>query len=447
MIKRNKKVNSSSINGNYSLYNYFKYPQFSIIIPNIDKLALDKNRILEMILNLRNQTLNNIEIILTLSKSNFKEYKKNSISNLFYLLKSLKGKFLLIIDKYFNFKNNDFEKFYNFTKGKINNIFEFKIKRKSHFLIKIKILRDINDRNIKIKNIPNLIEYITSLPEPQLNYIPVSLALNNYYTTLAYVCMTSILYSKNINSYISFYLLISKDYTQHNIDFIKSLFDQYDYFNITIIVIDKRYDVAPNHRYLTKETYFRCSLGELIPYLNKIIYLDVDIIAFKDLSNLYNINFNGKMILGLPLPKTSNYIINCGILLLNLKKMRDINMEKKILNILINKKEKYKCADQDIINKYFQEYIGVFPPENQARPYNEKKIKKFNNNIGNLYNNDFFLFSWKYPTIRHYNGYKPTYLRINNKFLEDWWYFARLSKYFLKKTDNLNSIFNYTKYS
>lgn len=417
-------------------------------------------------MNLRNQTLNNIEIILTLSKSKFKEYKilnnlcsidkrikieitekKDSTSNLFYLLKSLKGKFVMLIDKYYNFKSNDFEKFYNFTKGKINNIFEFKIKRKSHFLIKIKILRDINDKNIEIKNIQNLIEYITSLPEPQLNYIPVSLALNNYYTSLAYVCMTSILYSKNINSYISFYLLIPKDFTQHNINFLKSLYDQYDYFNITILVIDKRYDNAFTSRYLTKETYFRCSLGELIPYLNKIIYLDVDIIVFKDLFNLYNINFNEKMILGLPFAKTRIYTINCGILLLNLKKMREINMEKKIFNIIINKKEKYKCADQDIINKYFQEYIGVLPPEDQARPYNEEESKKFNNNIGNLYNNDYFLFSWKYPTMRHYNGYKPTYLRINNKFLEDWWYFARLSKFFLKKTDNLNSIFNYTKYS
>ena len=127
--------------------------------------------------------------------------------------------------------------------------------------------------------------------------------------------------------------------------------------------------------------------------------------------------------------------------------MREFNMEKNILNILINKKEKYNLHDQDIINKYFQKYIGEFPPENHGRPYNEEKSKKFNHKSGNLYNNDYFLFSWRYPTMRHYIGYKQTYLRNNNKFLEDWWYFARLSKYFVKKTDNLNKIFNYTLYS
>ena len=124
--------------------------------------------------------------------------------------------------------------------------------------------------------------------------------------------------------------------------------------------------------------------------------------------------------------------------------MREINVEKKILNS-INKREKYDFHDQSLINIYFKEYIGDFPPENHARPYNIDKSMIFNNNSGNLYNNDYFLFSWKYPTIKHYVGQKkPNYLDSNNKLLEDWWYFAKLSKYFLKKSKNLNKIFNYT---
>ena len=78
-IKKNKNKNIkrdlSNINGNYSLYKYFKYPQISIIIPDIDVLILDNN-ILELIKNLRIQTLKNIEIILTFAKTEFKEYKE-----------------------------------------------------------------------------------------------------------------------------------------------------------------------------------------------------------------------------------------------------------------------------------------------------------------------------------------------------------------------------------
>ena len=127
--------------------------------------------------------------------------------------------------------------------------------------------------------------------------------------------------------------------------------------------------------------------------------------------------------------------------------MREINMEKETLNLLINKRKKYNFHDQDIINKYFNKYIGEYPPENHGKPYNNCESIKFNNKIDKLFNKDYFLFSWRYPTMRHYNGYKPFYLGINNIFIEDWWYFARLSKYFVKKTNNLNKIFNYTLFN
>ena len=467
IIKKNIKRNLSYINGNYRLYDYFKYPQISIIIPNIDNWVYDNN-IFKLIMNLRNQTLKNIEIILTSTKTEFIEYKKlknlclldnrikliktkrnDPVSNLFSLMKLLKGKFVTILHNIFDFKSNDFEKFYIFTIGKIKNIFEFKIKKESLFLIKSKILRDIYDNNIYIKNFLKLIQYIISLPEPKLNYIPIALSTNNKYISLAYVCMISILYSKSAYTYIKFYLLIPKDFFKINIFLLKSLYDQYDYFNITFKKIDNRYDKAFVSRYITKETYFRFSLGELIPHLNKIIYLDNDVIVFKDLTNLYNMNFNGKMILGQPtntynISKTIFYRINAGIMLLNLEKMREKNVEKKILNI-INKGQKYDFHDQSLINIYFKEYIGDFPPENHARPYNISQSIIFNNISGNLYNNDYFLFSWKYPTIKHYVGQKkPCYLDLNNKLLEDWWYFARLSKYFQQKSKNLNKIFNYT---
>jgi hypothetical protein len=376
-------------------------------MPNIDNWLL-KNNIFKLMMNLKNQTLNNFEIILTSTKTEFKEYKelenlclkdkriklkiikrKEPVNNLFSLMKILKGKFVLILYKYSDFKINDFEKFYQFTTGKIQNIFKFKKKKESFFLIKSKILRDINDNNIKFKKFSNLFEYISSLPEPKLNYISIALSTSNKYISLVYVCMTSILYSKNSYTYIIFYLLIPKGFFHKNINFLKSLHEQYDYFNITFIEIDNRYDKAFTSRHITKEAYFKFSLGELIPHLNKIIYLDNDVIVFKDLTNLYNMNFNDKMILGQPaitynISKKTYYSINSGILLLNLEKMREIHVEKKILNA-INKGEKFDYHDQTIINNYFKEYIGDYPPENQARAYNINQSIIFNNKSGKLY--------------------------------------------------------------
>ena len=85
----NSKRNLSNLNGNYSLYNYFKYPQISIIIPDIDIWIIKKN-IFKLIMNLENQTLDNIEIILTSKKNELKEYKE--LENLCHKDKRIKLK-------------------------------------------------------------------------------------------------------------------------------------------------------------------------------------------------------------------------------------------------------------------------------------------------------------------------------------------------------------------
>ena len=110
--------------------------------------------------------------------------------------------------------------------------------------------------------------------------------------------MISVLKSKSCNTYISFYLITPDNYKSTNEDFIFSLYDQFDFFNITFIKMDNRYKNAYISRRMSLQTYYRFSLGELLPNINKIIYLDGDVIVYKDLSNLYDLNFNGKFVLG-----------------------------------------------------------------------------------------------------------------------------------------------------
>lgn len=329
-----------------------------------------------------------------------------------------------------------------------NNIFNYTTKNKvSIFLIKTKILNDIYDNNMFFKNIKEIINYIFLMPSPIVNYIPIAFCPDNYYVSLTYVSMTSILNSKNYNTYVSFYIVIPKNFNNKNFDFLKSLYNQYDYFNITFLRMDDKYKKAFVSRYITTQAYYRFSLGELIPYLNKIIYLDSDTICFKDLTNLYNLNFKGKILLGQVIvtnnyKKNGFYKINSGILLMDLKKMRNIKFEKKIINI-INKNYKNQFHDQAIINLYFKKLIGIFPPQYHARPYIDyEEIVKYNKKSGNIYDNDQLYFAWKYPAIKHFVAYsKPNYHNKHNK--EDWWYFARISKYFTLKSYNISKIFKY----
>ena len=241
--------------------------------------------------------------------------------------------------------------------------------------------------------------------------------------------MISILVSRQIYTYIMFYLIITADFQQINIEFIESLYEQFDFFNITFIRMDNRHDKAYSRRYITKNAFYRLSLGELLPNLNKIIYLDSDTICLKDLSNLYELNFLGKIFLAKINTfnnKTLNFTINTGVLLLNLNIMRKEKIEQKALTLLNNGFTHPIFHDQAIINIYFKKFVGFLPPEFNTFTFNYNYIKQYNKDTGGLYDFDSLYFSLKFPSILHFRR-KPKF-KIYNE--ENWYYFARKSKYF-----------------
>ena len=345
-------------------------------------------------------------------------------------------------------------------KGNNNNIFKYKISEEYYlYLMRTKILRDIFDYNLELKNINEIINYLYSYPLPKFNYIPISFCSDNKYISFCYTSMLSVLESKDIFSFIIFYIIIPKGFKKQNIRFLESLYEQYEYFNITFLLMDDRWNNAFTARYLTIHTYFRYSLAELLPNLDKIIYLDVDTICFTDLSNFYHLNFKGKVLLGnvLHVNKVDNqtyYTINAGILLLNLKEMRKIKMEKKLLNIMkngfgyknvttekvYNSYTSLVMPGQAILNLYFYKYIGIFPPKYNAHfDLDNNKIIIKKQEIGNLYDLDYLYISDKFPSIKHYVGSKEGLF-----FHRDWTYFARKSKYFNIISKNLSNIYNYS---
>lgn len=459
LTKRRNFINKTEISfkfGNYSFYNSYDFPLISIIL-NFGKSKINFKEFEKYIISLLQQTIKDIQIYIyfyyedaynlglinkfsSIDERIFLYISKNSniVQNIFEIANKIKGKFLIIINKLINLDNEELYDFYNFTKGKINNIFELKTKSNYKLeLIRVKTLQDIIDKEKKFFNLNDLLNYIKSLPKPNINYIPVALCPNDKYTPLAYTSMISILSTKNFNSYIDFYIIIPENYSKNNFLLFESLFDQFYYFNITYIIMDERYKKAFVHKYITNQAYYRISLGNLIRRLNKIIYLDADIICFSDLSNLYNLNFKGKIILGKGLSNKRNKShINSGILLMNLKKMRRMKIEEKALKILNSGFKDTKLHDQALINRYFYNYIGFFPPEynSYVRNYNNalKSISK-----SRIYDKDKLTFSLKYPVIRHYKGGKK---HLN----DDWFYFARKSKYFTKIDNNYSYIFNYS---
>jgi len=451
--------------GNYSLYNLYKYEQITLLVNGIVNKELNNKSLLNFIDNLEQQTLKEVQTIFILPKNSKSKFISSNIQkhqqleifystgNLeideFYLMNLIKGKFTMILEKLIMFEINDLEKLFLLTNGKIDNIFEIEIQNNSLYLIKTKVLRNLIDNGQFFNNSNYLINNIILLPKPQLNYITIAICPNDFYVPLTYVSMISILSSKEEFTFISFYLIIAKDFQKKNIDLIISLYEQFDNFNITFVKMDDRYNDAFLSKRMTVQTYFRFSLGELFPFLNRILYLDSDVIVYKDLNKLYNLNFNGNLVLGQVTgnnqsKKTGIFHINNGILLINLVQMRKMKIEKKVLQI-IKMRQRFRYHDQTLMNTYFSKYIGIFPIEYHIRNWGRiEKYKRWNKFSGSVYDNDYIYFAQKYPSIRHFLGrHKP--IRSESNHIEDWWFFARKSKYYKRKTSKFDKIFSFDK--
>ena len=122
--------------------------------------------------------------------------------------------------------------------------------------------------------------------------------------------------------------------------------------------------------HVSKAAYFRLALADIMPDdIEKVIYLDVDLLVYDDIKDLWQNDIKKYALAAVPdfgimasnrlcrqkkevigLPKGKAYF-NSGVLLINLKKWRQENYTKRILEII--NENQFPHHDQDALNKLF----------------------------------------------------------------------------------------------
>lgn len=153
---------------------------------------------------------------------------------------------------------------------------------------------------------------------------------DNYYDKVA-VVITSIL-ENNIDNNIDFYIFNS-DLSKQNFEKLYSLKFKYKNFTLTEIKINpkifSKFNISIKHTSI--ETYFRYLIADSLPNIDKILYLDADLIVNNNISDFYNVDLNDYYIAGVEdlYIKNTKYkkeinlsandiYINAGVLLMNL---------------------------------------------------------------------------------------------------------------------------------
>ena len=198
--------------------------------------------------------------------------------------------------------------------------------------------------------------------------IPVFLACDDNYAPFLCTAMYSMLL--HTKSKIDFYVMdggISKESKKLITESLKKFKNKnIKYFDMSGFGLER----FPNLHHYSLNAFSRYFIPELTPDLQKVLYIDVDVIIKDDIAELYNQKL-GKYAIGAVLEDfyAGNYTIlknkiwpqykggdqyfNSGVLLLDVQKFIKNNYAQKLIDLTIKLYDKLNCPDQDVLNILF----------------------------------------------------------------------------------------------
>ena len=310
----------------------------------------------------------------------------------------------------------------------------------------------LNERNEKNPKNKRLFLYKEDIIEKNnvKNQIHIALAFDSNFIYPPLVLMTSILeHNDKEKNLVVFHLILPQDFDLTQNSIIESLKNKYE-VKINYYLIPNIFNVFEKwHK--TYTIYFKMFLPMMFWDLDRIIYLDSDALVFKDLLEMYNLPFNDNYILGYPsqdakfidhLADKVKAYINGGVLLFNIKKIRNDNKDIELIQYTFDKNEYLTFLEQDAMNVVFAPKIGILPLKYGVLLYN---IKIYDNQLKKRIRIDIDRNELKNaiddPSIIHFSLCNPKIWYANSKnyygenyickrYHEIFYYYAKKTEYY-----------------
>ena len=274
--------------------------------------------------------------------------------------------------------------------------------------------------------------------------IPIFFTIDAGYAPYLSVAIASLIEnaSKDYNYHIH---VVYESITEDAINKLKTL--ETDYAKIIFTEMANSLESITNRKenllrtdIFTLTIYFRIFIPSMFPEYDKAIYIDSDTCIPGDISELYNIDLKDNLFGGctdiscqdneilceyfrLNAGVSIKEYINSGVLLMNMKKLREVDFENHFLYLLNKYHFDNVCPDQDYINAMAYGKILHLSNEWDAMPTNGALV--FDN-----------------PKIIHYNLFFKPWHYDNIDYEEYFWKYANKS---LFKEDILKEKENFTK--
>lgn len=262
--------------------------------------------------------------------------------------------------------------------------------------------------------------------------IPIFYAIDDSYAKFVAVSIKSLIMNAN-NNYNYDINVIYENLSEENAKKLKSL----ETDNVKIILTEMNQNLSMitdklgnrlREYTFTLTIFFRLFIPVMFPKYHKCIYIDADTVIPGDISRLYNEdledNYLGcivdkstidneilasyfEEVVGIPRDK----YINSGVLLMNSKKLRELKIDEKFLDLYIKYGFDVIAPDQDYINSMCYGHIKYLSDIYDAMPNpNNKEVEK--------------------PVIIHYNLFLKPWQYENVQYYDYFWKYAKFTPYY-----------------
>ena len=195
-----------------------------------------------------------------------------------------------------------------------------------------------------------------------------------------------------------------------------------DKLDINLMVLERNMNIS------SLTTYSRLFISNLLPNnIDKILYLDCDSLIVGSVKEFWEENIDNYYCAGvldcinttikneLGFSNDDDYI-NAGVLLINLKKWREDNVEVKFIEFMAKNQHRYYQHDQGVINNVFKDKIKIVDPKYNLQihfqTFDYDLSRKFNCMETEYYSKEIVEEAQKHPVFLHFCGgdyFRPWY--------------------------------------
>ena len=293
------------------------------------------------------------------------------------------------------------------------------------------------------------------LEPPYEKEVPVVLSANNKFAPYLDVMVRSIVANAAANRNYDIIILYN-DISEQNQRWIAEAADSCQNISIRFMKVSQYFDSSKLfvNQHLSVETYYRLIIPEIMPHYHKILYLDCDMVADRDVAELYDLPIDDAVIgavrdidvagqVRLKQNQWDEYIaknllLSCasdyfqaGVLIINLDRLREITTADKMIHLALS--ASWRCHDQDVLNMICKGKVCYLPQQwnvlmNWQENDGRSRMQIMKMAPRNLYSE--YQEARKRPYLIHFAGYQKPWDTVDCDFTEYFWKYAKLSPFY-----------------